>query len=257
MSPPAPERDQWPTGPTDARADGSGPIALVGSGEYLPQMLEVEALLLAGRTPRYVQIPTAAAPEGPDVLARWTRLGREQAARLGVEAVPLLIADRSDAQDPGLVEQVRGAGLIYFSGGNPAHLAGSLRDTAVWHEVVAAWRSGAALAGCSAGAMAMTGWVPQVRALHRPVDPGLGLLPHLRVIPHFDKMLGWAPDLLTRVLLHAPVGVTVLGIDEDTALVGGPHEWTVMGRQSVWTLGHGARTEYASGSTLQTPGLAE
>ncbi len=240
---------------TTPRPDGSGPIALVGSGEYLPVMLEVERLLLAGRAPRYVQIPTAAAPEGPQVLAKWTRLGREQADRLGVQAVPLLIADHDDAQDPSLAEQVRGAGLIYFSGGNPAHLAGSLRGSAVWHEVLAAWRGGAALAGCSAGAMAMTGWVPAVRALHRPVDPGLGLLPHLRVIPHFDKMLGWAPDLLTRVLLHAPEGVTVLGIDEDTALVGGPHEWTVMGRQSVWTLGHGARTEHPAGSRLRTPGV--
>ena len=230
-----------------------GPIALVGSGEYLPVMLEVEGALLAGRARKYVQIPTAAAPEGPGVLARWTALGAAQAERLGVEAVPLLVHDRTDADDPRIVEQVRGAGLIYMSGGNPAHLAGALRDSVLWEEILAAWQSGAALAGCSAGAMAMTGWVPQVRALHRPVDPGLGLLPHLRVIPHFDKMIGWAPDLVTRVLLHAPQGVTVVGIDEDTALVGGPQEWEVQGRQSVWTLGHGARVEHPPGSVVVTP----
>jgi cyanophycinase-like exopeptidase len=231
-----------------------GPIALVGSGEYLPVMLEVERYLISGRPPRYVQIPTAAAPEGPAVLAKWTRLGAEQAERLGVQAVPLVIHDRAEADDPQNAEQVRGAGLVYMSGGNPAYLAAALRGSAVWSEVLTAWRGGAALAGCSAGAMAMTGWVPHVRALHRPAEPGLGLLPHLRVIPHFDKMLGWAPDLLTRVLLHAPQGVTVLGIDEDTALVGGPQEWTVMGRQSVWTLGHGRRVEHPVGSTVVTPG---
>lgn len=232
---------------------GPGPIALVGSGEYLPQMLEVERALIDGRPRRYVQIPTAAAPEGPEVLERWIGLGAAQAARLGVEAVALVAKGRSDADDPKLVEQVRGAGLVYLSGGNPAHLAASLRGSALWEQVLAEWRGGAALAGCSAGAMAMTGWVPHVRALHRPVDPGLGLLPHLRVVPHFDKMLGWAPELLTRVLLHAPAGVTVLGIDEDTALVGGPHEWRVEGRQSVWTLGHGARVEHPAGSTMVTP----
>jgi cyanophycinase-like exopeptidase len=231
----------------------SGPIALVGSGEYLPVMLEVERSLLAGRPPRYVQIPTAAAPEGPEVLARWTRLGAEQARRLGVEQVPLVVHERAGADDPGHVAAVAGAGLIYLSGGNPAHLAQSLRGSALWEAILAEWQAGAALAGCSAGAMAMTGWVPHVRALHRPVDPGLGLLPHLRVIPHFDKMLGWAPDLVTRVLLHAPAGVTVLGIDEDTALVGGPHEWQVQGRQSVWTLGHGRRTEHPAGSHVSTP----
>lgn len=229
-----------------------GPIALVGSGEYLPHMQSLEAGLLAGRGDRYVQIPTAAAPEGAQVLDRWIRLGAEQAARIGVQAVPVVVRDRGQADDPDLAALVRGAGLVYLSGGNPAFLAQSMRGSAVWAEVLAAWRAGAALAGCSAGAMALTGWVPHVRALHRPVDPGLGVLPHLRVIPHFDRMLGWAPDLITRVLLHAPPGVSVLGIDEDTALVGGPHEWRVHGRQSVWLLGHGSRVEHPAGSTLVT-----
>ncbi len=103
-----------------------GPIALVGSGEYLPVMLEVERHLIDGRPPRYVQIPTAAAPEGPAVLAKWTRLGAEQAERLGVEAVALVVHDRAEADDPAIAEQVRGAGLVYMSGGNPAHLAGIL-----------------------------------------------------------------------------------------------------------------------------------
>jgi cyanophycinase len=65
-----------------------GSLALVGSGEYLPVMAGVEGMLLAGRPPRYVQIPTAAAPEGEQSLKRWLDLGAQQAARLGVEQVP-------------------------------------------------------------------------------------------------------------------------------------------------------------------------
>ena len=101
--------------------------------------------------------------------------------------------------------------------------------------------------------MAVTGWVPAMRDLGRHPDPGLGLLPHLRVIPHFDRMLGWVPDILTRALLRPPEGVVVLGIDEDTALVGGPEEWVVHGRQSVWVLTHGGQESYASGDLLRTP----
>jgi len=41
---------------------GPGPLALVGSGEYLPQMAEIEGGLIAGRPPRYVQLATAAVP---------------------------------------------------------------------------------------------------------------------------------------------------------------------------------------------------
>ena len=128
-----------------------GPLALVGSGEYLPQMLDVEAALLAGRPPRYVQLATAAAPDGPSVLARWHDLGLAQAARLGVEAVILPVNDRADADDPALAAQVAGAGLVYLSGGHPAYLADTLRDSVVWAAVVAAWQGGASRPAAAPG----------------------------------------------------------------------------------------------------------
>ncbi len=219
-------------------------------------MTDVEGLLLTGRPPRYAQLPTAAAPEGDHSLRRWLDLGAAQAKRLGVEQVPVVVRDRAEADSPGLAGLIDGAGLIYLSGGSPTCLAKTLRGTAVWAAILAAWRSGSALAGCSAGAMALTGWVPAMRALRREPDPGLGLLPGLRVLPHFDKMLGWVPDLLTRALLHPPAGTTVLGIDEDTAIVdlsGAGHIWQVHGRQQVWTIADGPRHGHPAGTTLRTP----
>ena len=233
-----------------------GPLALVGSGEYLPVMTQTEGLLIDGRPKRYVQLPTAAAPEGEASLRRWLDLGAAQAERLGVEQVPVVVRDRAEADKPEPAALVEGAGLIYLSGGSPTYLAQTLRGTRVWEAIYEAWQAGAALAGCSAGAMALTGWVPAMRALRREPDPGLGVLPHLRVLPHFDKMLGWVPDLLTRALLHAPAGTTVLGIDEDTALVdltGGGRDWQVHGRQQVWTLADGPRRGHPAGAMLQTP----
>jgi cyanophycinase len=234
----------------------AGPLALVGSGEYLPVMAAVEAMLLDGRPPRYVQLPTAAAPEGEQSLRRWLDLGAGQADRLGVEQVPVVVRDRAEADSAELAALIDGAGLIYLSGGNPAYLAKTLRGTRVWAAIVAAWESGSALAGCSAGAMALTGWVPSMRALDRDPDPGLQIVPALRVLPHFDKMLGWAPDMLTRAVLRAPAGTTVLGIDEDTAIVdltGGGHSWQVHGRQQAWVLADGPRRGFPAGSTLTTP----
>jgi cyanophycinase-like exopeptidase len=230
-----------------------GPLALVGSGEYLPSMVDVERALIDGRPPRYVQIPTAAAPEGAARLAYWVELGRTQAERLGVEAVPLVVTDRAQADDPAIAAQVAGAGLIYLSGGSPRVLADTLRDTALWHAIVDAWEAGAALAGCSAGAMAMADQVPDLRHPTRGGRPGLGLLPKLQVIPHFDRMLGWIPDLLTRPVFRPPDGVTLVGVDEETALVGGPEEFTVAGHQSVWVLGDGKRRRLAVGDTLTVP----
>jgi cyanophycinase-like exopeptidase len=227
-----------------------GPLALVGSGEYTEAMLEVDRDLLDGRPPRYVQLPTAAAPEGPERLGYWTDLGRRHAERLGVEAVPLLVRDRSEADDPALARQVAGAGLVYLSGGNPTYLADTLRDTALWRAVVAAWQAGAALAGCSAGAMVFGDWVPDMRRLGRGGRTGLGLLPHLRVIPHFDRFARRVPDFALRPLLHTSNGVAVVGIDEDTALVGGPEQWTVRGRQSAWLLNKRPRRQVPAGERL-------
>ena len=112
-----------------------GPVALVGSGEYLPVMAPVEGALLAGRRPRYVQLPTAAAEEGPGSVARWVALGAEQAQRLGVEAVPVMVLDRAAADDGGMAQLVGGAGLIYplrrepwVSGGHPSADPGVVGD---------------------------------------------------------------------------------------------------------------------------------
>lgn len=238
------------TGTADS---GPGPLALVGSGEYLPQMAEIEGGLLQGRPPRYVQLATAAVPDGPSVVARWHRLGTEQAERLGVEPVIVAVGDRADAENPALADQLAGAGLVYLSGGHPAYLADTLRGSAVWEAIVAAWRAGSALAGCSAGAMALSARVPSLRNPGGGETEGLGLLPHLRVIPHFDLFAARVPDLLGRVLQPYDARITVIGVDEDTALVGGPHEWTVRGRGSAWKLTPDGREQWPAGSRVAVP----
>lgn len=229
---------------------GPGPVALVGSGEYLPVLEHVERSLLEGRPPRYVQIATAAAPEGVASLARWHELGRASAERLGVQQVVLPVVDRVSADDEEIAGLVEGAGLVYLSGGNPPFLARTLRGTAVWRAVERAWQGGAALAGCSAGAMALTDHVPDLRHPLRPAETGLGALPRLRVLPHFDRFAGRLPNVLLTRLVDTPPEVTVVGIDEDTALVGGPVTWRVEGARSVWVLDADGRTEHPSGSTL-------
>lgn len=242
---------------TDVNSDHAGPLALVGSGEYLAAMTDIEAELISGRPPRYVQIATAAVPDGPAVVDRWQRLGVEQALRIGVTPVTVAVATREEANDPDIVALLDGAGLIYLSGGNPNFLAATLRDTALWRAIESQWRAGAALAGCSAGAMVMAAWVPTIRHPREGGTPGLGLLSHLRVIPHFDAFMKRMPDIAARFLAGNVEGVTVVGVDEETALVGGPEDWTVRGARSAWILKGSGRREFRSGETLRTPVDAE
>lgn len=227
----------------------AGPVALVGSGEYLPVMAELEAALLSGRPARYVQLPTAAGQEGPGSLSRWVGLGAEQAGRLGVEQVSVMVVDRQSAEDPAMAALVARAGLIYLSGGSPPYLADTLAGSAVWSAILQEWEAGAALAGCSAGAIALTEWVPDIRRPEAPARQGLGVVRGMRVIPHFDRMARWAPDLAATVAANLPPGVALVGIDEETAIVSDGADlrrWSVHGRQSAWVLDSEGRTPYSA-----------
>lgn len=219
----------------------AGRLALVGSGEYLPVLQEVEDWLFADRPRIYVQLATAAAPEGHTTLDYWHRLGQDAADRLGATQVVVDVRTREDAEDPRWVADIERAGLIYLSGGNPTYLADTLRGTVVWQAIARTWRAGAGLAGCSAGAMAMGGYVPNFRHPRSGGADGLGIVPAARVLPHFDRYTRWMPDMALRPL--AVHGSTVLGIDEDTALVSEPAsngsdlwEWRVRGRQSAYVV---------------------
>jgi cyanophycinase len=139
--------------------------------------------------------------------------------------------------------------LIYLSGGNPAFLANTLRDSLVWNAIYEAWQDGAALAGCSAGAMALADHIPGLRLTSHAPTRGLGAVPHIRVLPHFDRMFAHVPDFFAR-FMNVPDGVNVVGIDEDTAIVGGPFEWEVKGRQSAWLFVKGHRVEFPAGSQM-------
>ena len=218
-----------------------GRLALVGSGEYLPVMQEVESWLFGDQPRVYVQLATAAAPEGQNSLDHWHSLGRAAADRLDAEQVVVDVRTREDADDPRWVPLIERAGLIYLSGGNPTFLAETLRGTRAWDAIVATWQGGAGLGGCSAGAMAMGGYVPNFRHPRSGGTSGLGVVPQARVLPHFDRYTRWTPDMALRPLVVE--GSVVLGIDEDTALVAenpasGSREWawSVRGRQAAYVI---------------------
>ncbi len=215
-----------------------GVLALVGSGEYLPVMQEFESGLLLsafirGKSNRFVQIPTGSSEEGEDRRVFWQRRGREQSDRIGSECIYLPIHERQDAFNLDYVAAVKGAGLIYFSGGNPHHIADVFKGAPLWDAIVEEWESGSSLAGCSAGAMAFGGTIMGIRKSSH--SEGLNLLPDIEVIPHYDKMLGWLPDRVASFIARAGADTTLVGIDENTALVN-DGVWRVAGAGRVHVL---------------------
>ena len=200
------------------------------------QELETELLHLAiskGKKNSFVQVPTASSHEGDSSRERWRRLGKEQSDRIGSECIYLPIHEREDAFNPEFISQIKDAGLIYFSGGDPHRVAEIYSGSPLWDEILNQWKSGTSLAGCSAGAMAFGGTIMGLR--RSQLSNGLNLLPKIEVIPHYDKMLGWLPDRVAAFIIRAESDSTLIGIDENTALVL-TDSWKRFGRGKVHVL---------------------
>jgi cyanophycinase len=228
-----------------------GAIGLVGSGEFTPATEAVDLALLEGRPRKVVFLPTAAAPEGPTTIKYWAQLGIEHYRRLGIDAAPLLVLDRDDAGRANLADQMASAGLIYLSGGDPTYLATTLVGSRVGDAITDAFNRGVAVAGCSAGAMALMDLVPDIRSGGAKPVAGLGLVRNVFVMPHFDQLETWSPGAAQWAIDTLPSGPHLIGIEEDTGIVGGPTEWRVIGRQRAWLLlRDGTRAAFASGETL-------
>lgn len=239
----------------------AGPVALAGSAEFLPVMEPVDRALLEGRPPRAAFLPTAAALEGDERIAYWLDLGRRHYSGMGIEPVPVDVRDRADAEDPAQAALLQEVGLVYLSGGDPLHLAATLHGTRVWSAITAAWKSGAALAGCSAGAMALSSGSPVLPGRSDAItvtagEPnGLGVVPGLAVMPHFDMIERWRPGAVARFVEWHPAGTVLVGIEESTVIVSRPEGgWEVAGDGAVWVLHDEERTKATAGDVLDLPG---
>jgi cyanophycinase len=189
-----------------------------------------------------VILPTASALDGEATFLGWADRGVEHFSALGAEVEPVLVRTAAEGHDAAALQAIGEADLVYLSGGNPRHLRAVLDGSPLGAALVAANARGAVIAGCSAGAMAIVGRCMDFRTLPRLRMPlpfpirwraGLGLVDGVAVLPHYDAF----PEPLSAcIALQAPRGGVVLGIDEDTAVVGRNGAWQVhgAGRVTVW-----------------------
>jgi cyanophycinase len=226
-----------------------GPLALVGGDEFHPGNERQDEILrdaCAGR-PAYV-VATAA----QEYAAGAVESARKWFRGLGLEVRELRIRSKEDARSAEVAEAAAAAGLVYIAGGDPGFVVETLRASPVWKAIAAAWRAGAALAGSSAGAMALcqwclvqTSWPGEID--ERSVD-ALGLIPGIAILPHFnvlgDAWVSWAQEGLND-------GAKVVGIDERTAAVLRDGRWEVFGPGAVTVLHGGSRNRHVEGESIE------
>lgn len=234
----------------------NGLIALVGAGEYLPVMNEIDRHLLAsvntnGRVPRVVCLPTAAGQEGDESVDRWLHMGGEHFQALGADVTPARIIDRESADDLQWEPALENADLIYFSGGNPMYLYETMQGSRAWDAAQKAWERGAVYAGCSAGAMILAQRVPNFRAAGLTSMPAFQVIPATFVIPHFDRMRGLWSAYLFGIRRQLKDGQFILGVDENTALVGKlDGTWQVMGQGQAHIISCDSQQDFNAGEEV-------
>jgi cyanophycinase len=229
--------------------------SLLGSGEFQPWSEPVDQRLVAEADgdSRVLILPTASAPEGKDVFERWGSLGLAHFSRLDIPAEVLDLRSREDADDPRLLARLDGASAVYFSGGNPAYLSATLADTDFLDALLKQLDRGMAYAGCSAGVACLNEvtFDSDSMDVDQVFKPGLGLVPRAFFAPHWDIVDTWMPGASEFIVASVPEGSIFIGLDEDTAMMGGGPSWEILGKGGIHILEDEAWATYRDGDRFE------
>lgn len=228
---------------TEATANLPGPILLAGGREFDGRMASADRTWLRHlglAMPTIAVIPTASADRPKQAGASGTRHFKGLLTR----AMAVMIEDTIGGNDAANVATLEASDAFYFTGGDPNRLVKALEGSLGWETIVRRRRKGAAIGGSSAGAMALC---DDVLAWER-WDRGLGLIPGLAVLPHFDRREEAAVASARKAIQER--GLVGLGLDESTAAIWHAGEWRVGGRGRVVVIGGEGPCEFRDGELI-------
>lgn len=230
-----PDRSKPPpssTSPSEQR----GPLIAIGGAEDKVGDRAVLRQVVAragGKKATIAVFPTASSI--PHELAP---LYSEIFRGMGAEVRTIWVNTRADGEDPEILKQLEGVTAIFFTGGAQGRIVTLLGGTPLAQAIRRAYRSGALVAGTSAGASVVcdhmivqgkSGYAPRRRSV--TLAPGLGLTKRLVIDQHFAQRHRIGRLFAAVALNPFLLGV---GIDEDTAIViGADNKLEVIGRGTV------------------------
>lgn len=204
--------------------DTKGNLVIVGGGPRPDNIMQKVVDLSSDGT--FLLIPMASSI--PDTIG-WEQ--RDQLLGFGATQVDILMLTQEDKDDPALLEQLRNANGIWFSGGDQNRLMNYFTD-AMRDAVREAFRNGAVIAGTSAGAAVQSRTMITGDETHPLSDrfspfsqitkdnvitsDGFGFLSSMVIDQHFIRRNRL--NRLINVLIDSPEDVAAAGIDEATAL---------------------------------------
>ncbi len=238
-----------------------GPIILFGSGETSASGRKVFDAILQDLRPSpnvaLLETPAGFELNSAQVIARVAEFieHRLQNYKPQITIVPARKRGTDHSpDDPDIAAPLLQADLIFMGPGSPSYAVRQLQDSLVWYNTLARHRLGAAIALASAAVIAISNQALPVYEIYKVGEdlhwkPGLDLFGYyglqLVFVPHWNNNEGGS-DLDTsrcfmgqhrfeRLMELLPGQMTVVGIDEHTALIMDPAQGCchIVGRGGV------------------------
>jgi hypothetical protein len=260
-----------------------GVVALFGSGETSPfggGIYEMLARRLASPLPISVlETPAGFELNSAQVAGRVADFikVRLQNYHPQVEVIPARRKGSPHSpDDPAIVAPLLHSDFIFLGPGSPTYAVRQLKDSLAWQTLQARHRLGATVVFASAATVAAGGLALPVYEIYKVGEdphwkPGLDFFGayglSLTFIPHWNNAEGGV-ELDTShcflgqsryeyLLEHMPAGMTIVGIDEMTALVIDLKEKScqVLGKDAVHMICEGNECAYQKGETFPLSAL--
>lgn len=222
------------------KKDPKGSLVAVGGGESANitedslKIIEKFLELSGGLNKARIVVMTVATDDPKDAEERY----EEVFERLEFKNFEVLnIADRSQSFDESILEKIKNATGLYFTGGNQLHVTALTGGTPLHQLILDKFNKGMTIGGTSAGAMMMSSstllsgssdGAPRLGA--NEIAPGMELLENSIIDTHFSQR-GRHGRLLLSVAQNPQV--LGIGIDERTAMIVRGDKFEVIGEGVV------------------------
>lgn len=199
-------------------------IVLYGSGEFTDSVNQIDKFLIKKfKLKNVAVVPTAAGKEKD--WYKWLDMAENHFKKLNLNLIRIEVTNKKEANDPAIVNRIKQADWIFYSGGQPDYLFETINNSLLWNLTMDKYRAGVLLSGSSAGAMILGKYIidrPFKAILQKTNENWLqtfGIIDYT-ILPHFNRMNQFKP-LLNQLIKNAPADIknNIIGIDEDTALL--------------------------------------
>jgi cyanophycinase-like exopeptidase len=225
-----------------------GYLVLSGGDAFSPNSREMDYAWLQiirrhHSRPRLVVVPVAEV-KNPGKAAQ---IATSYYKDLGTFAEYTMITDQLTANTRMQYEILNKVEAICFTDGSPFDMVEQLQGThtqEALHRTLAERKSAVMGTGASAMALGAVYWLGDAW------EEGLGIAPHLAILPHHEHVqMRFSPE---RLMADLPEGITLLGVDEATAVICHPEGTYEVAGQGTAVVYRSVeqQDEYESGATF-------